>query len=147
MVEIIGIGHVVLKVRDLKRSKAFYMDDLGFKYSGSREGMVFLRCSGSHHDIALLEVGTAALTPSDHHLGLFHVAFKVPSYLHLKEAYKTLKEKGVTIIGAVDHVVSKSFYIADPDGSVVELYSDSTEGDWRSRTNPFIKDYPLSLEE
>lgn len=147
MVDIIGIGHIVLKVRDLKRSQTFYMDALGFRLSGSREGMIFLKCTGSHHDLALLEIGSAALTPSDHHLGLFHVAFKVPSYLHLKEAYKTLKDKGVTILGATDHVVSKSLYIADPDGNVIELYSDSPEEEWQHLPNPFLRDNPLSIEE
>lgn len=147
MVDIIGIGHIVLKVRDLARSQSFYTDTLGFKLAGSREGMVFLRCTESHHDLALLEVGPGALTPSDYHLGLFHVAFKLPSYLHLKEAYKILRDKGVTILSAVDHVVSKSLYISDPDGNVIELHSDSAEGDWRSLTNPFVKDYPLSLGE
>ena len=126
MVDIVGIGHVVLKVRDLERSKAFYMEDLGFKLAGTKEGMIFLRCSGSHHDLALLELGSKALTPSDHHLGMFHMAFRVPSFLKLKEAYKTLRDKGVIYIGATDHVVSKSLYIADPDGNVIELYS------WRS---------------
>lgn len=147
MIDIVGIGHIVLKVRNLAISQSFYTDTLGFKLAGTREGMVFLRCSDSHHDLALLEVGSSSLTPSDHHLGLFHVAFRMPSYLHLKEAYKTLREKGVNILSRVDHVVSKSFYISDPDGNVIELYADSPRSEWKTLADPFLKDYPLSLEE
>ena len=55
------VGHVVLRVRDLDRSLAFYFGDLGLREVARRdfgEGpMAFLSSGNSHHDIALDETG------------------------------------------------------------------------------------------
>ena len=54
------IGHAVIFASDLERSTRFYTDVLGFKvsdvYDGTRMpgGMVFLRCNGDHHCLALV---------------------------------------------------------------------------------------------
>ena len=54
------IGHAVVFVSDLERSKRFYTEVLGFKisdvYPGTMMpgGMVFLRCNGDHHCLALV---------------------------------------------------------------------------------------------
>src|SRR6185503_17613934 len=58
------IGHVVLRVSDLKRSVEFYTGVLGFRVSDlygddmMPGGMVFMRCNADHHGVAL--VGGAA---------------------------------------------------------------------------------------
>ena len=49
------LGHVVLKVKDVKRSAAFYTGVLGFRVSDvypesmMKGGTVFLRCNADHH--------------------------------------------------------------------------------------------------
>src|ERR671912_560550 len=54
------IGHAVVNVIDLEASKRFYTDVLGFRISDVYEGnkmpggMVFLRCNGDHHCLALI---------------------------------------------------------------------------------------------
>ena len=54
------IGHVVLRVCDLKRSIEFYTGVLGFRVSDiygedmMPGGMVFMRCHTDHHGIALV---------------------------------------------------------------------------------------------
>jgi catechol 2,3-dioxygenase len=35
----------------------------------------------------------------------------------------------------VDHHVSQSLYLHDPDGNEIELYVDRPDYDWRSRTD------------
>ena len=54
------IGHAVINVADLEKSKRFYTEVLGFKVSDIYPdrmmpgGMVFLRCNGDHHCLALI---------------------------------------------------------------------------------------------
>ena len=54
------LGHVVVNVTDLEASKRFYTEVLGFRisdiYGGDKMpgGMVFLRCNGDHHCLALI---------------------------------------------------------------------------------------------
>src|SRR6267154_223030 len=64
------IGHAVLNVADLDKSKRFYTEVLGFKVSDIYPdkmmpgGMVFLRCTGC-------QVSVEFLDPDGHHLELY----------------------------------------------------------------------------
>ena len=120
------IGHVVLRVRDLERSKAFYEDLLGFRVVTEIPGrMVFFTATGeNHHDLALMAVGPNAPSPHPYGVGLYHVAIRLPSDDHVRAAYHKLAEAGADIVGSSDHGVSHSLYIKDPDGIELELYAD-----------------------
>ena len=48
----------------------------------------------------------------------------------LRAALATLQAAGVTVLGASDHTVTHSLYIADPDGNEIELYIDVPGVDW-----------------
>jgi len=50
----------------------------------------------------------------------------------LREALAALEASQVTVLGASDHTVTHSLYIADPDGNEIELYVDIPGVDWRS---------------
>ena len=57
------LGHVVLKVRDLDRSEAFYTSVLGLAVTGRLPGrMVFFAVpgNGDSHDLGLWKVGPDA---------------------------------------------------------------------------------------
>jgi catechol 2,3-dioxygenase len=147
MVQVRGWGHVVLKVSDLARAERFYTERLGFRRVGWRRGMVFLRCGDQHHDLALLEIGPDGVKCEDPHLGLFHIALAVSSLDDLVRAYHDLKTAGVEIFGSVDHVVSKSFYLEDPDGNEIELYADEPRERWEGLKNPFATDLPFEIRK
>jgi catechol 2,3-dioxygenase len=144
--EIKDLGHVVLYVRNVERSAAFYRDVLGFRQiapgpAGTGETAVpfpaaaFASASGrTHHELLLIEVGEDAQPqPRGRRIGLYHIGLKVgDSDDELREALARLHESGVTITGASDHTVSHSLYILDPDGNELELYVDVPEADWHS---------------
>ena len=70
-----GVGHVVLKVRDLERSASFYREVIGLTEVGRLGSqMVFFSATGqNHHDLALLDVGpnAAPAQPDGNGLELF----------------------------------------------------------------------------
>ena len=146
MASVRELGHVVLYVRDLERSRRFYRDVLGFReifhQPSSAAGYV-----GSdrrtHHELLLIAVGPDAQPiPQGRRIGMYHFGLKVgDSDQELRAMLKQLQDAGVTIIGASDHTVSHSLYALDPDGNELELYIDVPNADWRS--NPSLVASPI----
>ncbi len=146
MLEPLGIGHVVLKVRDLDRSLAFYRDLLGLKVSSEMSNvMIFLTATGeNHHDLALLRVGDSAPSPVPTAVGLYHVAIQLADWEAVKAAHALLAERGM-LKGTADHGVTKSLYTADPDGNEIELFCDAPRGEWEGRVDEMMTVRPLDL--
>lgn len=134
-------GHAVLKVRILERSERFYTESIGLRVVGRRSGMCFLSFGSEHHDLALYEAGPRAQMPGSGNLGVVHLAFAMESEEALRRFYATLKGTA-QILGAVDHVVSRSFYITDPDGYILEFFANAPIEDWANIPNPFERDRP-----
>jgi catechol 2,3-dioxygenase len=141
--EIKDLGHVVLYIRNLDRSVAFYRDVLGFRQIFPLDGAdrprfpaaAFVSASRrTHHELLLIEVGEdAASQPEGRRVGLYHIGLKVgDSDDELREALARLQEASVPVLGASDHTVSHSLYISDPDGNELELFIDVPGVDWRS---------------
>jgi catechol-2,3-dioxygenase len=138
--EVKELGHVVLYVRDVQRSAAFYRDVLGWRQTQPTEGYdrawraaMFNAPSGrTHHELLLIEVGEdAAAQPAGRRLGLYHFGLKIGSTDdELREAHDRLVETGTPILGMSDHTATHSLYIADPDGNEIELYVDVPGVNW-----------------
>jgi catechol-2,3-dioxygenase len=87
----------------------------------------------THHELLLLEVGPEATPiPEGRRVGMYHFGLKVGTTDdELREVLKTLNENNVPVLGATDHTVTHSLYIADPDGNEIELYIDVQPERWR----------------
>jgi catechol 2,3-dioxygenase len=147
MLHPVRIGHVVLKVRDLDRSLAFYRDLLGFRVAAQMSNvMIFLTATGeNHHDLALLRMGDQAPSPLPNAVGLYHLAVQLADEPALRDAHRILSERGL-LSGAVDHGVTHSLYTADPDGNEVELYCDAPRSEWEGRVDEAMSVRPLEID-
>jgi catechol 2,3-dioxygenase len=139
-----GINHVVLKVRDLEASDAFYSGLLGLRKVGHRGRMWFYSAGAHHHDLALVEVGSGARPPAPASTGLFHLCFDVPDEASLAVLYERCRQAGATILGSVDHNIQRSFYVRDPDGHTIELGVDVPLEQWKLG-DPFAEDSPYEI--
>ena len=137
MIEVKELGHLVLFVRDVEKSAAFYGDVLGWDVViAARPGQPIAAFSSgrTHHELLLIEVGDKATPlPRGRHLGLYHFGLKIgDTDDELRDAVNRLNEVGVAIDGLSDHTISHSIYISDPDGNQIELYIDVADVDWKS---------------
>jgi len=128
MIQAKRLGHVVLKVRDARKSREFYTQTLGLKvaHENLERGAVFLSFGREHHDLALFQLASGE-PPAASQPGLHHMAWQLGSYEELQDAYRELKALGVPIESTIEHNVTRSIYFPDPDGNRVELYCDMVE--------------------
>jgi catechol 2,3-dioxygenase len=140
------LGHVVIKVRNQERAEAFYNGVLGIPIAARHETMPMTFFTlGNHHDLAVLATEDDAPAPPKTSPGLFHIALKVGDSLdELRETKAKLEEAGVKVDAIIDHEVSKSIYIRDPDGNGVELYVDASDS-WKTDPSRVAQGEPMTL--
>ena len=127
---------MVFYVKDLKRSLIYYKNLLGFDNVGEMEfpfKAVALTSGRTHHEILLIEVGSAPKPLKGHRRGFYHIGIKVGDSLdELRDVKIEVENAGIKINGMSDHTVSQSIYMEDPDGNEVELYVDADKSIWEN---------------
>ena len=142
--EVKELGHVVLYVRDIERSAAFYRDVLGWQAIGSpgelRLPVAAFSSGRTHHELLLIEVGEdAAALPEGRRVGMYHFGLKIgETDEELRAALDELRLHNVAVVGSADHGVTHSLYIEDPDGHEIELYIDVQPELWRDNPKAFL---------
>jgi catechol-2,3-dioxygenase len=129
-----GINHLVINVRDIEESHKFWTEMLGFKqvayskrrngkmrfYSGDHDGRM------NHHDIALCENPNLPKPPAewsmfDQPVAINHIAIMLPNREAWLKQLAYLRAKGVKFQRRVNHGMTHSLYIVDPNGYGVEV--------------------------
>ena len=114
------LGHLVIGTPDLAASVALLTNGLGFKLSDTVEGVIaFLRCSTDHHNVALVESPVPLLQ---------HYSWECDDIDHVGHTATALYrvDPGRHVWGMGRHFAGSNFYwyLSDPAGSFIELYSD-----------------------
>jgi catechol 2,3-dioxygenase len=143
----VGINHLVLNVRDLEESHAFWTEIMGFKqvgelhprpdrpnppkmrfYSGDHSGKM------NHHDLALMEMPNlpppAEWSMSDSTVAINHVAITLPNREAWLQQIAFLQSKGVPFHRRINHGMTHSVYISDPNGYGIEVLYELPRDVW-----------------
>ncbi len=142
------IGHVHLKVSDIKRSLAFYCDLLGFEITTMvGTDAAFISAGGYHHHIGLNTWYSKHAGPAPvNNVGLFHTAILYPTRKDLAVIYNRLQKAAYPFTGFADHGVSEALYLNDPDENGVELYWDKPKEDWPKNEDGSLMMYTKALD-
>jgi catechol 2,3-dioxygenase-like lactoylglutathione lyase family enzyme len=117
-----GIDHVALGVRDIERSVKWYIEVLGFEriHEGMWDGVPTFIGKGNT-GIALFPANPNAksTTPTGRGIRMLHLAFRANRDAFLA-AQEELKRRGIKF-EFQDHEISHSIYFRDPDGHQLEI--------------------------
>jgi catechol 2,3-dioxygenase len=132
------IGYAHLRVRDLDRSLAFYLDVLGLKLVSGGAHTATLSATGRGPGLVVLTAKKDAPARPARSTGLFHVALRVPARRALAHVIQHLMDAQWPLQGFADHDVSEAVYLMDPDGNGLEVYADRPRDEWPLR-NGLVK--------
>jgi catechol 2,3-dioxygenase len=140
------IGAVALAVRDLDRLAAFYRDVIGFAVLDRGTDTATLGAGGV--PIVHLTHRPDAKPDDPREACLYHTAFLMPTRADLARWILHVARGRVPLTGASDHAVSEAFYLDDPEGNGIEVYSDRPAESWQwTGSDLRITTDPLDVED
>ena len=143
-----GINHLVLNVRNLEESHKFWTEVVGMQQVGELKPapnrpnpprMRFYSGTGAggthHHDMALVENPSLPEPPVEWSMvgmpmAINHIAITYPNREAWLLQLAYLQAKGVKFDRRVEHGMTHSLYIHDPNGYGVELLYDLPREIW-----------------
>jgi len=110
------ISAVMLGVRDLPQSVAFYQDKLGLKVLMQEPQLALLQCG-----TVMLGLSRGHVSLAPHVAGATEVVFQVES---VRAARKNLMEQGVVFISEPRQVTATDWaaHFKDPDGHLLSVF-------------------------
>jgi catechol 2,3-dioxygenase len=166
------LGHINLFVSDLEQSIDFWWKSAGIELI-RREPAIragFHGNGNTHHDVGMIQAAQGVVRGRDgteqpssrrgERPGLNHLGWEMTSEGQLVEALRRATGAGVKLSHTVNHQISHSAYLSDPDGNYHEFYADiipdwrnifnlehedlvTQQWDWRRTTQPVGSCYPV----
>lgn len=112
---IVRLSHVEYRVRDLARSRAFYVDTLGLQVTGEEKGTLYLRAmeERGHHCIVLKQADVADVAV---------LGFKLYDAPDLDKAAAFFAERGLPVDWVERPFMGRTLRTRDPFGIPLEFY-------------------------
>jgi catechol 2,3-dioxygenase len=140
------IGAIALKVRDLDRLARFYSHALGLAVLDRGSDGATLGAGAV--PLLHLERAPGAKPDDTREAGLYHTAFLMPTRADLARWILHVARSKIALTGASDHAVSEAFYLDDPEGNGIEVYSDRPAESWQwTGSDLRITTDPLDVED
>ena len=124
------VGAVHLLVSDLSRSMAYYEQVIGLRAHSVTDDSAILRPRDDDRTLVTLQTRPGVTRARRGAFGLFHFAILLPDLAHLGQFATHVASLEIEA-GMADHLVSRSFYLTDPDGLGIEVYADRSPDTWR----------------
>jgi catechol-2,3-dioxygenase len=157
--EVRRIGHIGLVARNLDQMIEFYCDVLGFKLSDRhtfpdtspyQEG-VWLRCGTDHHVLSVFDLRqpVAEASTRENAPGLHHMAFEMESFDALRNAARTVRDRGLPLQGQRTGGPGNQLrlYFWDPEDNLIELYWGLDQIGWDGQTRQYPPIADVNIEE
>jgi catechol 2,3-dioxygenase-like lactoylglutathione lyase family enzyme len=115
----LGLRHLALNVADPQRSKDFYTRILKMELEWEPDADNVYLTTGGQDNLALHR----ATQPVAKNSALDHLGIALPTIEEVDVWYEWIKKNGVPVLREVKthRDGARSFYIADPDGNVIQM--------------------------
>ncbi len=135
----VKLDHFGLYVKDMERTIRWYHDVLGFRLSdylppgntdepAAPDGIAWMRLGELHHDLTIVQYPPEALADDKPRRAgnLQQLAYHLATEEEVEAAYEAVVSAGVPIVkplGRGPLLGILQFYMADPDGNKIEVFS------------------------
>jgi len=119
MIKTLGLTHIALPVKDLRRSSAFYKKVFGVKEMYHDPDFIQVQTPGSKDIIVFIkkEKSRGKIIPG------FHFGFRLPKPAGIKNIIQVIKKAGGKIKDTGEFIPGEPYvFFYDPDGYEVEIW-------------------------
>jgi len=129
MIKTLGLTHIALPVKDVKRSSAFYKKVFGAKEMYHDADFIQVQTPGSKDIIVFMKKrGSKGKTPPG-----FHFGFRLPKPSGMKNMIQLIKKAGGKIKETGEFIPGEPFvFFYDPDGYEVEIWFENIPASLKS---------------
>ena len=129
MIKTLGLTHIALPVKDVKRSSAFYKKVFGAKEMYQDADFVQVQTPGSKDIIVFMtKRGSKGKTTPG-----FHFGFRLPKPSGMKNMIRLIKKAGGKIKETGEFIPGEPFvFFYDPDGYEVEIWFENIPASLKS---------------
>ena len=129
MIKTLGLSHIALAVKDVKRSAAYYKKVFGAKKMYHDADFIQVQTPGSRDIIVFVKKKSPGKLNPD-----FHFGFRLPKPSGLKNILQVIKKAGGKVKETGEFVPGEPYvFFYDPDGYEVEI--------WFEKIPPSLKSF------